>query len=53
MILGAETVERRINALKTLDVAFLGVGETGQSLENLDGGRLIDGAQVSFGLIGA
>jgi len=44
--LGAETVERRVHALETLDVAFLGVGETGESLENLGGGLLIDGAEA-------
>ena len=43
MVLGAEAVERGVHALETLDVAFLGLGEAGESLEDLDGGLSING----------
>ena len=52
MILGAEAVERRIGALETLDVTFLGVDEAGNGFENLEGGLSIDGAEVGLSLIG-
>ena len=52
MILGAEPEERRIGALETLDVAFLGAGKACESPEDLKGGLLIDGAEVGLGLIG-
>jgi hypothetical protein len=47
---GAEAVERGGHALETLDVAFLGLGEAGESLEDLDGGLSIDGAEPSASL---
>ena len=43
VVLGAEAVERGVHALETLDVAFLGLGEAGESLEDLDGGLSING----------
>jgi hypothetical protein len=51
-VLGAEAVERGGHALETLDVAFLGLGEAGESLEDLDGGLSIDGAEVGLSAVG-
>lgn len=48
MVLGAEAVDRGVHALETLDVAFLGLGETGEGLEDLDGGLSIDGARPAL-----
>jgi hypothetical protein len=48
VILGAEAVQRRIDALQSLDAAFLGLHEAGQSLEDLQGGLSIDGAQSAL-----
>ena len=51
MILGAEAVERRQDALKALDVAFFGIQEASQRSQNLDRRGLLDRADISFGLI--
>ena len=52
VILCAEAVERRVNILEALDVALLGLDKAGERLEDLQGGLLIDGAEVGLGPIG-
>jgi hypothetical protein len=52
VILSAESVERRFDALEALNVAFFRGEESGQSAKDLDGDRLGDGAEFGFGLIG-
>jgi hypothetical protein len=52
VVLSAEAVERRLDALQALDVAFLGLEESGQSAKDLHRGGLWDGAEVGLGLIG-
>ncbi len=42
---------RRFDVLETFDIAFAGVKITSQRLEDTEGGGLIDGAKLSFGLV--
>jgi hypothetical protein len=52
VVLSAESVEGRLDALEALNVAFFGGEESGQGAKNLDSGRLRDGAEFGLGLIG-
>jgi len=52
VILSAKAVERRLDALEALDVAFLRFQKSGQRAEDLNGDGLGDGAKVGFGLVG-
>ncbi len=51
VVLGAEAVEGRIDALKAADVAFLRFQEPGQSAKDLNGDGLRDGAEFGLGLV--
>lgn len=42
---------RRFDALEALDVAFTSLQITGQRVEDTEGGRLIDGAKLTLGLV--
>lgn len=52
VVLSAESVEGRLDALEALDVAFFGGEESGQGAKNLDCDGLREGAEFGFGLIG-
>ena len=49
---GSSRTPPGVHALETIDVAFLGLGEVGESLEDLAGGLSIDGAEVGLSVIG-
>jgi hypothetical protein len=51
VVLGTKPVERRIDALKAADVAFLRFQEAGQRAKDLNGDGLRDGAEFGLGLI--
>jgi hypothetical protein len=51
VILGAEAVKRRGDVLQALDIAFLGIQESGQRVENLNGNVARDRSQVGLGAI--
>src|SRR5579864_1764944 len=42
---------RRLNVQETFDVAFAGSQIAGQHVEDMQGGGLIDGAELSLGLV--
>jgi hypothetical protein len=42
---------RRFDVLETLDIAFAGFQIAGQRVEDAEGSRLIDGAELSLGLV--
>ena len=42
---------RRFDVLQTLDVAFTGVQVASQRMQDAEGGGLIDGAELSLGLV--
>jgi hypothetical protein len=48
VILGAEAVERRGDVLYALDIAFVGIQESGQRVENLNGNVARDRSQVGL-----
>ena len=51
VVADAEAELGRFDTLKALDVAFAGFQISGQRVEDTQGSRLIDGAELSLGLI--
>ena len=51
VVADAEAELGRFNVLEALHIAFAGVDELGQSVENAQGGVLVDGAKLGLGLV--
>ena len=51
VVADAEAELRRIDVLKPLYVAFAGTDEACQSVEDAEGGGLVDGAETGLGLV--
>ncbi len=52
VVLGAEAIKRRIDALETADVALFRFKKAGQCAEDLDGDRLRNRTEFGLGLFG-
>jgi hypothetical protein len=51
VVADAEAELGRFDVLEALHVAFAGVDELGQGVENAQGGGLVDGAELGLGLV--
>jgi hypothetical protein len=51
VVADAEAELGRLDVLEALHVALAGGGEMGQGLQNAQGGRLVDGAELGLGLV--
>jgi hypothetical protein len=51
VVADAETEFRRFDFLEALHVAFAGSDKAGQGVEDAQGGRLVDGTKLGFGLV--
>lgn len=52
VITGAEAQLWRFDILKALHIAFAGGQLTGHAMQDMEGGGLVDSAQIGFGLLG-